>query len=117
MNLEERLLQKAKDLEWYVTVDNGIWEFFKLSPAGEDFGFNVIGPDIVASVKEYYDDFDPEEHATELVIAKMNGLAGVPNLRTLCDDADAIDEMLHELSNAFIDVECAYQDEMEDDLR
>lgn len=117
MNLEERLLQKAKDLEWYVMVDNGIWEFYKFSPAGEDFGFAVNGPDIVASVKEYYEGFDPEEHATELLIAKRNGFAGVPDLRTLCNDADAIDDMLQELADAFVDVECAYQDEMEDDLR
>lgn len=115
MNLVERLLQKAEDLRWSVTVDDGLWEFEQYSPAGEDFVFSVNGPDIVASVKEYYEDFDPEEHATDLVIAKRNGFAGVPDLRTLCDDADAIDEMLHELADAFVDVESEYQDEMEED--
>ena len=114
MNLTERLLQKAEDLEWSVTVDDGLWEFEKYSPAGEDFVFSVSGPDIVASVKEYYEDFDPEEHATNLVIAKRNGFAGVPDPRTLCDDADAIDEMLHELADAFVDVESEYQAELDE---
>ena len=115
MTLEERLRQKAEDLEWSVTVDDGLWEFEKYSPAGEDFVFSVSGPDIVAEVKDYYENFDPEEHATDLVIAKRNGFAGVPDLRTLCDDADAIDEMLHELADAFADVEREYLDEMEED--
>lgn len=115
MTLEERLRQKAEDLEWSVTAWDGGWEFEKFSPAGEDFVFSVDGSDIVASVKEYYEDFDPEEHATDLVIAKRNGFAGVPDLRTLCDDADAIDEMLHELFEAFRDVEIEYLGELEED--
>lgn len=115
MTLEERLHQKAEDLEWSVTVCDGFWEFEKFSPAGEDFGFSVDGSDIVASVKEYYEDFDPEEHVTNLVIAKRNGFAGVPDLRTLCDDADAIDEMLHELFEALRDVEIEYLSELEED--
>lgn len=115
MTLEERLLQKAEELDWSVTVDDGDWEFEKYSPAGEDFFFSASGPDIVASVKEYYENFDPEEHATDLAIAKRNGFAGVPDLRTLCDDADAIDEMLHELFEAFRDVEIEYLSELEED--
>lgn len=115
MNLTERLLQKAEDLGWYVTVYDGCWEFEKSSPAGEDFVFSVNGTDIVASVKECYEDFDPEEHATDLVIAKRNGFAGVPDLRTLCDDADEIDEMLHELFEAFRDIEIEYLGELEED--
>lgn len=114
MTLQEKLIEKAEDLEWSVTVDDGLWEFEKYSPAGEDFVFSVDDPDIVAGVKDYYENFDPEEHATDMVIAKRNGFAGVPDLRTLCDDADAIDEMLHELADAFRDVESEHQAELDE---
>lgn len=113
MTLEERLRQKAEDLDWSVTVEDGYCEFEKYSPAGEDFVFIATGPDIAAGVKEYYENFDPEEHATDLAIAKRNGFAGVPDLRTLCDDADEIGEMLFHLAAALDYVKFAYQDEME----
>lgn len=114
MNLEERLLQKAEDLEWFVSVEKDYWEFEKYSPAGEDFVFCVTGTDIVGCVQEYYDSFDPEEHIMEMVEAKRNGLSGVPSVRILCDDADAIDEMIYELLQAFIEVESEYLDELAD---
>lgn len=113
-SLKDRLIDKAQDLDWTVYVDDQCWEFGKYSPAGEDFVFSVSGDDIVAAVKEYYEDFAPEEHAMDLVIAKRNGFAGIPDLRTLCDDADAIDEMLHELADAFRDVESEHQAELDE---
>lgn len=117
MNLVERLVQKAEELGWSVSIDDNYWEIGQGSPAGEDFFFSVsgYGSQIVTEVKEYYENFDPEEHAADLIVAKKNGFAGVPDIRTVRDDADAIDEMLHELSDAFVDVESEYQDEMEED--
>lgn len=111
--LMKKLIQKAEDLGWSVYVDDDTWEFRQASPAGEDFFFDVTGTDIVAGIKDYYESFDTEEHITDLAIAKRNGFAGVPDIRTLCDDADAIDEMLHELADAFADVEREFQEETE----
>ncbi len=113
MSLEFLLVQKAADLEWSVDIDGKCWEFEKYSPAGEDFCFALHGEDIVGELQKYYDTFDPEEHIMELVEAKRNGLSGVPSIRTLCDDADAIDEMIYELLQAFIEVEDKHLDEKE----
>lgn len=111
--MELLLVQKAEDLEWSVSIDGRYWEFEKFSPAGEDFCFSLHGTDIVGELQKYYDTFDPEEHIMELVEAKRNGLRGVPSIRTLCDDADAIDSMIYELLQAFIEVEDKYLDEKE----
>lgn len=117
MNLVERLIQKAEELGWIVSVDDNYWEFNQSSPAGEDFFFGVsgYGSQIVSEVKEYYENFDPEEHAIDLIVAKKNGFESVPDIRTVRDDADAIDEMLHELFDAFVEVESLCRDENEDE--
>ena len=70
------------------------------TPAGEDFNFYVNVDSFVSDVKEYYEDFDIEEHATMWIIAKHEGVKGVPSLRVLFDDAEVIDDMLEELSEA-----------------
>ena len=114
MSLEFLLVQKAADLDWSVSIEDKCWEFEKYSPAGEDFCFAIHGPDVIDGLQKYYDSFDPEEHITDLLIAKRNGFAGVPDVKTLCDDADAIDNMIYELLQAFIDVEDKYLDERED---
>ena len=45
-------------------------------------------------------DFDTEEHIKMLIYAKDNGLSGVPSIRELVEDADAIRDMLKELAEA-----------------
>lgn len=108
MNFIEKLIKAAEDQEWSVSCDRNYYEFEKFSPAGEDFLFSIQaknGSEFVKEVREYAEDFDPESHITDLVIAKKNGFAGVPSIRTLCDDADAIDSMLAELANALEAIE------------
>ena len=65
MNEEQRaLLDKAEELGWKCTVcDDGSIEFAQYSPAGEDFLFSIEGKDIAAEVKNYYEDFDPDNYA------------------------------------------------------
>ena len=113
MSLKDRLIQKAENLDWSVTVEDNYWEFEKYSPAGEDFVFGLNGEDTIKELQGYYDTFDPEEHITDLLIAKRNGFPGVPDVKTLCDDADAIDDMIYELLQAFIEVEDKYLDKKE----
>ena len=115
MSLKVLLVQKAEDLDWSVDIDGKSWEFEKYSPAGEDFFFELNGEDIVGELQKYYDMFDPEEHAMDLAIAKRNGFPGVPDLRTICNDADAIDEMIYELLQAFIEVEAEHLDAQEEE--
>ena len=111
MSLNDRLVQRAENLDWSVDIDGNYWEFEKYSPAGEDFVMGLNGEDIIGELQDYYDSFSPEEHITDLLIAKRNGFAGVPDLKTLCDDADAIDQMIYDLLQAFIDEEDKYQAE------
>ena len=101
--LKTRLIEKAEELDWKVTVDGTYWEFAKYSPAGEDFVFSVEAKDdkgVWREVRVYANYFDPEDHVVMWVEAKRNGVEGVPNVRQLVEDADAIEKMLDELAEA-----------------
>lgn len=102
----QALFDKAEELGWKCYLcDDGSIEFEKYSPAGENFIFSIAGKDIAHEVFEYYESFDPEEHCEMWVGARKNNVAGVPNIRTLIDDADKIDEMLKELAGALLGME------------
>lgn len=103
MKTIETIVDIANDLDWSVYIDKDCneVEFSKYSPTGEDFSFTVpytdSGDDIIKSVKEYYEDFDPDEHATMWIEARGR-VNGVPNsIRGLIDDAELIKKMLYEL--------------------
>lgn len=101
------MLDKIDDMGWYIHVDDdgGSIELEKWTPAGEDFIFSIAGKDIAAEVKEYYEDFDPNEHA-KMWVENMGTVNGVPkDIRTLIDDAEAIDSMLAELVDALLEME------------
>ena len=98
---------RAEELDWDVRFDEDniagekTVEFSKYSPAGEDFSFEVWYThvsEIPEKVMEYYEEFDPEYHAS--LWADSAGRNGVPRLRELIEDADAIEEMIRELAVA-----------------
>ena len=82
------------------------WEISQYSPAGEDFNFAIEHDDnvekAVKAIKEYAYDFDVDEHVQLNV-----GTRGAPDIRTLVEDADAIQEMLTELADG-----CNWCDQM-----
>ena len=97
----------VEDLGWEITgCDAGpdeekSWLLRKYSPAGEDFGFYVEDEAFEENVREYAADFDPEEHVQMHLDAKYHGkVEGIPSVRELVDDADAIDKMLQDLASA-----------------
>lgn len=104
----QKLLAKAEELDWSCWEDeHGGVELGKHSPAGEDFSSYVGNKENLAEeAREYADDFDIEEHVRELLNAKANGFAGVPDLKTLAEDADDIKGMLDELADALEETEC-----------
>lgn len=107
--LVKALIEKAEKLGWVVhRYDDGI-EFEQGSPAGEDFIFYASLPDLVREVREYYNDFDPEEHVEMWVEAKRNSdnpnRGSIPSIRTLVKDADEIEEMLKTLADALDEVD------------
>lgn len=109
----------AEKLDW--TVERDIFgpvpgtisvDFLKYTPAGEDFSFDVTAntedelkalESICEQVSAYSADFDRDEHVAEFVCAnRQSGLAGVPSISELVDDAKAIEEMLRDLAEALV---------------
>lgn len=108
------LIAKVEELDWKVTntrdcgftVEKGVTEleFSKYSPVGEDFSFAVSGKnkqEIVNEIKDYASDFDTEEHIKMWIEGKESGTSGIPSIKELVEDADAIKEMLDELAAEF----------------
>lgn len=85
-------------LGWCVRTDGNEITLSQFSPAGEDFFFYAEKKRFARSIREYAENFDPDEHAA-MWVECMHTVRGVPqSIRTLIDDADAIQEMLTELS-------------------
>lgn len=101
----EKMIQIAESYGWAVDMDSDSIEFNQCSPAGEDFSFTVLTKDasdaesLAAEVRSYADSFDTEEHVKMLVDAQ-GSVSGVPDIKTLVEDADAIQEMLNDLADA-----------------
>lgn len=84
-------------LGWHVHTDGNEVMLEQFSPAGEDYFFYADKKRFAESIAEYAENFDPDEHAETWV--EFRGKRGVPeSIRTLIDDADAIKQMLTELS-------------------
>lgn len=89
----------CEKLGWTLNIGTTDVELEKYSPAGEDFIFTVSIDNFISDVIEYASDFDADEHAEMWV--ESRGKNGVPSsIRVLIDDADDIDKMLQELSDA-----------------
>ena len=96
--MNKRQKRICERLGWNVTILENDVELSQFSPAGEDFYFTADKKNFAHSIKEYAEDFDPDKHA-ETWVKFMHTVRGVPqSIRTLIDDADAIKEMLTELS-------------------
>lgn len=105
--LKAKLRKAAEGLGWSWEEDADTVELEKWSPAGEDIVVTVSKDDVVGGVRGFSNGFDTEEHITELLEAKRNGFGGVPDVKTLVEDADAIQGMLGELAMALEEVEAA----------
>lgn len=100
VTLKDLLEEAANELGWIVYRYDNDWEFEKWSPAGEDYVATATGEDVAADLRSLADNFDPEDHVMMWLEAKQNGVKGVPGLRELVDDADAIKDMVGELATA-----------------
>lgn len=99
--MNERYREVCEELEWSVTADDGgNVELEKYSPAGEDFIITVSAENFVDEIKEYATSFDQEEHIEMWISARRSGTRGVPSIKELVKDAEAIDAMLKELAEA-----------------
>ena len=105
----DELLDKAEELGWCIHESDTEWEFIQNSPAGEDFFFDISASDVhnagdmVREIRSYANGFDAEEHA-KMWIEAQGKVSGVPDVKTLVKDADAIKLMLNKLASAMEDV-------------
>ncbi len=79
----------------------GCYDVSFYSDAGEDFHTSVHADSAEAFAHAMYDayqDFDTEEHVTMWLNAKESGTSGVPDVITLVHDAEAIEQLLEQLS-------------------
>lgn len=119
--IPQNIIDVLEENEWTVNVYPQDGEYFAeieaYSPAGEDFLFNVwfngLPSDFIEKVCEYDEEYDPDDHAAELV--EYRGRNGVPDsIRDIIDDAEAIGDMLNDLSDrlaAIIDDVSAFDEE------
>lgn len=100
--LDQKYVDILESLEWVVNsyTGDGRVEIEKCSPAGEDFSICVAVNDFPKAVFEYAEDFDVDEHIAMWIEARKNGTGGVPAARELVHDAEEIEKMLQELSDA-----------------
>lgn len=107
--LEEKYLDVLEEHEWRVCgyTDDGRVELEKYSPAGEDFIICLNVENFPEAVAEYAADFDVDDHIEIWIKARRNGVSGVPSTRELVTDAEAIAEMLRELTGALAESEAA----------
>lgn len=102
---KEKFIEVCEANDWNV-IRNGAGDFDleNYSPAGEDFIFNVSvedenSADYWKEVFDYWDNFDPDDHAA-MWYGQNRGEPA--SLRVLLDDAEAIDKMLEQLWRALL---------------
>lgn len=98
------LRRKAEKMGWnWHDCSDGSVELETWSPAGEDIVVDLPGEDIAKEMRVYAANFDIDEHVEPLV--ECRGQRGVPSsIRTLVEDAEEIQKMLNDLSDAFDEV-------------
>ena len=67
----------CEDLGWKVYEDGDDIELEKYSSLGEDVCFSVSANKFLKDLCDYYEDFDPEEHAAMWYNAR-HSMVGVP---------------------------------------
>lgn len=100
--LEQKHIDVLENLDWSISgyTEDGRVEIEKYSPAGEDFVICVGIEEFPKEVFKYAESFDVDEHIAMWIEAKRNGTGGVPSTRELAHDAEEIEKMLQQLSDA-----------------
>lgn len=118
MGLLGQVLDTATSMGWsYDEIDysnnEGGYEFYQYSPAGEDFSFTACygdkglsedekGAALIKDIESYADDFDEEEHASMWIDFKRSdhpNRDSAPGLKDLVQDAEDIHSMLSDLAD------------------
>lgn len=108
----QRITDIAQEKGWSVNVEDKnetrvLFEFQRYTKYGQDFLFNadMQGEDIdtlIASVKEYYEGFDPDYEAYLWIGDDGHGKNGAPyHIKDIVADMEDAEEQIYELLQAF----------------
>lgn len=109
---QERIKEAADELGWTTTFhvdgdDHKTVIFSACSPAGEDLEEEIEYSDIADiywEMSSVASDFDPDEHVEMWIMARHDGVSGVPSVSELVEDANEIANMLVKLADALKEV-------------
>ena len=97
--MTEKQIEICEGLGWKVMDCGDTTELENHSPAGEDIIVTLDNDNIPEDALGEYDSFDEEDHVRMWLNAKER-VSGVPDMKTLVEDAAAIKEMLRQLAEA-----------------
>lgn len=118
--LLERVLDKARDLGWSVTEEDGnVYDFGMYSPAGQDFHISVDTEDdpyvFLENLNERYVDFDCSEETYIWLDDTGHGANGAPyDMKDVYEDMEACERNLGELYDQLVEFLNDIDDEEEE---
>ena len=100
MGKYKKILAAIEGCGWGIhEYPDGI-EIENWSPKGENLVYWLSKNSLLDDLRNIVEDYDQDKHVEELIIAKRNGLQGVPCIAALIYDAEKIDDMLSDLWDA-----------------
>ena len=122
MKATRELIEKALPGWEVVEGEDGEFDISSYSPAGENVVMSLVGDtfdDMARSAEDYYNDFDPQDHAAQIYHAKHYGTedekrfyaGALGDLEDLLKDAKAIDKMYY---SVYQNLSKAYEEGQDD---
>ena len=99
-----KVIAAIENCGWIVHKDSDGIEIENWSPKGENIVYFLRNGALLDDLRNIVENYDPDKHVVELIIAKENGLSGVPCASALVYDAEKIDDMLTDLLHAVQEV-------------
>lgn len=88
----------CEGLGWKVYEFEGFIELSRHTLLGEDFTFSVEPDNMIADIRSFWSNFDPDERAVTWFNDRDNIFVTPHRLQDFLDDAEVIDRMLDELA-------------------
>jgi len=114
--LKEAMIERAESMDWiWHNCTDGSIELESRSPAGKNLIVSLCGKDVIREMRQYTNDFEPDEHAEMWV--ENRGKRSVPDsIGILIDDADEIQKMLEVLADELESLESSFDVKEEIDV-
>lgn len=97
METLSKVIAAIEKCEWVVHKDSDGIEIENWSPKGENIVYFLRNGALLDDLRNIVENYDPDEHVEELIIAKQDGVSGIPCASALVYDAEKIGDMLDDL--------------------